>query len=48
MRNWSGKSIIGTGFSQRFDASQANISKIFSAVSMQQSIIGDLWHAQYG
>jgi hypothetical protein len=40
-RNWSGRSIIGTGTTQTFtSASQPNPSKVFSSVSMQNSIIG--------
>ena len=37
-RNWSGKSIIGTGQSQTWGG--ANPFKVFSAVSLQDSIIG--------
>jgi hypothetical protein len=40
-RNWSGKSIIGTGSTQTFtSAAAANPSKVFSTVSVQNSIIG--------
>ena len=40
-RNWSGKSIIGTGSSHTFtSASAANPSKVFSTVSLQNSVIG--------
>ena len=40
-RNWSGKSIIGTGSTQNFtSASQPNPSKVFSTVSMLNSTIG--------
>ena len=40
-RNWSGKSIIGTGSTQTFtSASQPNPSKVFSSVSMLNSTIG--------
>ncbi len=38
-RNWSGKSIIGTGSSQTFAAGQPNPSKVFSTVSLQNSVI---------
>jgi hypothetical protein len=37
-RNWSGKSIIGTGLTQTWG--QSNPFKVFSAVSVQDSIIG--------
>jgi hypothetical protein len=39
-RNWSGKSIIGTGRGQAFAAGQPNPSKVFSTVSLQNSTIG--------
>jgi hypothetical protein len=40
-RNWSGKSIIGTGSTQTFtSASAANPSKVFSTISVQNSVIG--------
>ena len=39
-RNWSGKSIIGTGRSQTFNASAPNPSVVFASVSMNSSIIG--------
>jgi hypothetical protein len=40
-RNWSGKSIIGTGGTQTFtSASAANPSKVFATISMQNSVIG--------
>ena len=39
-RNWSGKSIIGTGSTQTFTTGQPNPSKVFATVSMQNSIIG--------
>jgi subtilisin family serine protease len=41
VRNWSGKSIIGTGSSQTFtSASAPNPSKVFSTISLQNSVIG--------
>jgi hypothetical protein len=39
-RNWSGRSVIGTGSTQTFTALQPNASKVFASVSMQNSIIG--------
>ena len=39
-RNWSGKSIIGTGRSQTFNASAPNPSVVFASVSVNSSIIG--------
>jgi hypothetical protein len=37
-RNWSGKSIIGTGLTQTWG--QSNPFRVFSAVSVRDSIIG--------
>jgi hypothetical protein len=39
-RNWSGKSIIGTGKSQAFTAGAPNPSAVFASVSVNTSIIG--------
>ncbi len=39
-RNWSGKSIIGTGKSQTFAANAPNPSVVFNSISMSNSIIG--------
>jgi hypothetical protein len=39
-RNWSGKSIIGTGKSQTFAANTPNPSVVFNFISMSNSVIG--------